>query len=127
MDDFHSHSASLTGSCPWCGGAYLAGRPPICASSAALSPHLQAVVHSGPLLTVTWWCGPIRPLCDNADPFIFCSWSKNLEWASSRSKAPPKRAYNKLCLLCLIHACSQFHHLLKTVLFRLTWVGSASE
>src|SRR6218665_377098 len=24
-------------------------------------------------------------------------------------------------------ACSQFHHLLNTVLFRLTWVGSASE
>src|SRR6218665_1952913 len=23
--------------------------------------------------------------------------------------------------------CSQFHHLLKTVLFRLAWVGSASE
>ena len=28
---------------------------PICASSAALSPHVQAVVHSGPLLTVIWW------------------------------------------------------------------------
>jgi len=26
-----------------------------------------------------------------------------------------------------IGACSQFHHLLKTVLFRLAWVGSASE
>src|SRR6218665_1967684 len=52
---FYSYSASLTGSRPWCGGACLAGRPPICASSAALSPHLQAVVHSGPLLTVTWW------------------------------------------------------------------------
>src|SRR6218665_3318356 len=24
-------------------------------------------------------------------------------------------------------ACSQFHHLLKTLLFRLAWVGSASE
>src|SRR6218665_2752653 len=35
--------------------------------------------------------GPIRPLCDNADPFIFCGWSKNLEWTSSRSKAPSKR------------------------------------
>src|SRR6218665_2938229 len=52
---FHSYSASLTGSRPWCGGACLAGCPPICASSAALSLHLQAVVHSGPLLTVTWW------------------------------------------------------------------------
>src|SRR6218665_1776004 len=27
----------------------------ICASSAVLSPHVQAVVHSGPLLTVIWW------------------------------------------------------------------------
>src|SRR6218665_3442950 len=27
----------------------------------------------------------------------------------------------------LRHTCSQFHHLLKTVLFRLAWVGSASE
>ena len=32
-----------------------AGRPHICASSAVLSPHVQAVVHSGPLLTVIWW------------------------------------------------------------------------
>src|SRR6218665_4143563 len=52
---FHSHSESLTRLRPWCGGACLAGRPPICASSAALSPHVQAVVHSGPLLTVIWW------------------------------------------------------------------------
>src|SRR6218665_2391873 len=51
---FHSHSASLTGSHPWCGGACLAGCPPICASSACLSPHLRAVVHCGSLFTVTW-------------------------------------------------------------------------
>src|SRR6218665_3731017 len=52
---FHSHSASLTGSRPWCGGACLPERPPIGASSAALSPHVQVVVHSGPLLMVIWW------------------------------------------------------------------------
>src|SRR6218665_2465575 len=52
---FHSHNASLTGSRPWCGGACQAGRPHICARSAVLSPHVQAVVHSGPLLTVIWW------------------------------------------------------------------------
>src|SRR6218665_2863122 len=52
---FHSHNASHTGSRHWCGGAYLVGRPPICASSAALSPHVQAVVHPGPLPTVIWW------------------------------------------------------------------------
>src|SRR6218665_1411020 len=27
----------------------------------------------------------------NADPFIFCGWSNNLEWTSSRSKVLPKR------------------------------------
>ena|SRR6218665_874465 len=43
--DFHSHNASLTGSRPWCGGACLAGRSPISASSAALSLLVQAVVH----------------------------------------------------------------------------------
>src|SRR6218665_2131168 len=34
---------------------------------------------------------PFAPLCDNADSFIFCGWSKNREWTSSRSKVPPKR------------------------------------
>src|SRR6218665_1477648 len=48
------HQAAV-GKAPWCGGACLAGRPPICASSAVLSPHVQVVVHSGPLLTVIWW------------------------------------------------------------------------
>src|SRR6218665_1663196 len=52
---FHSHSASHTGSRPWCDDACLAGRPPICASSAALALLVQVVVHCGPLLTVTWW------------------------------------------------------------------------
>src|SRR6218665_3418316 len=52
---FHSHIASLTGSRHWCGGACLVGRPPICAISASLSPHVQAVVHPGPLPTVIWW------------------------------------------------------------------------
>src|SRR6218665_1266816 len=52
---FHSHSASLTGSRPWCGGACLAGRHPIYASSADLSLHVQAAVHFGPLLSVIWW------------------------------------------------------------------------
>src|SRR6218665_1712829 len=44
-----------------------------------------------PVLCSRKFGGPIRPLCDNADRFIFCGWSKNLEWTSSRSKAPPKR------------------------------------
>ena len=41
---FHSHSASYTGSRPWCGGACLAGRPPICASSAMCLRTLRSSV-----------------------------------------------------------------------------------
>src|SRR6218665_1927402 len=90
---FHSHhSASLTGSRPWCGGACLAGRPPICASSAPLSPHVQAVVQSGPLLTVTWW-------------------------SHSRSFSVVGQKTWKGLPVDLRHlqngSCSQFHHLLK--------------
>src|SRR6218665_3559586 len=44
-----------------------------------------------PILCSRQFGGPIRPLCDNANLFIFCGWSKNLEWTSSRSKAPSKR------------------------------------
>src|SRR6218665_2196803 len=44
-----------------------------------------------PVLCSQKFGGPIRPLCGNADPFIFCGWSNNLEWTSSRSKAPSKR------------------------------------
>src|SRR6218665_3655605 len=42
-------------------------------------------------LSALQYGGPIHPLCDNANLFIFCGWSKNLEWTSSRSKAPSKR------------------------------------
>src|SRR6218665_3941775 len=97
---FHSHSASHTRLRPWCGGACLAWRPLICASSVAPSLLVQAVVH----------CGPLRY---NADTFLFGGWS----WNGLR--------------IDLSHlpnvACSQFRHLLKTVLFRLAWVGSASQ
>src|SRR6218665_3828118 len=67
----HSHRASLTGSRPWCVGTCLAGRPPICASSAALSSHVQAVVHSLPLLTVIWWSH--SPALRQCRPFHFLS------------------------------------------------------
>jgi len=46
---FHSHSASNTGSRPWYGDAYLAGRPPFCANFAVHSVLVQAVVHRGTL------------------------------------------------------------------------------
>src|SRR6218665_3870468 len=110
---FHSHSASLTGLRPWCGGACLAGRPPICASSAALYPHVQAILHSDPLLTVIWWF--------HSPPLRQCT--------PVHSVVGPK-TWNGLPvdLRPLQNgACSQFHHLLKTVLFRLASVGSASE
>src|SRR6218665_2645064 len=35
--------------------------------------------------------GPIRLLCNNAEPFFFCGWSNNLKWASLRSIAHSKR------------------------------------
>src|SRR6218665_1772516 len=48
---YFPNSASHTGSRPWYCGACLAlaGRPPICANSAAFSLLVQAVVHCGPL------------------------------------------------------------------------------
>src|SRR6218665_3582585 len=70
------------------GGACLAGRPPICASSSALSRHVQAVVHSGPLLTVIWWSH--SPALRQCRPVHFLWLTQNLEWTSSRYKAPPK-------------------------------------
>src|SRR6218665_53201 len=39
----------------WCGDTWLAGRLPICTSSAALYLHMLAVVHCSPLFTVIWW------------------------------------------------------------------------
>ena len=69
---FHSHSASHTGLCPWCGGACLAGRPPICTSSATLSPLLvQAVVHCDPMFTIIWWSH--SPALRQCRPVLFLS------------------------------------------------------
>src|SRR6218665_324514 len=67
-------------------GVCLAGRLPFCASLAALSLFLYTAV------TWPWRVGdPIRPLCDNADPFFFCRWSHNLERASLRYKSASNR------------------------------------
>ena len=57
----------------------------------------------------------VVPFARCATSSFFCGWSNNLEWTSNTSKAPPN---------C---TCSQFHHHLKTALFRLAWVESASE
>jgi len=52
-------------------GAFLAWRPPICVSfatrSLVLCRMLNAAVHCPQRFG-----GPIRPLCDNAEPFLFC-------------------------------------------------------
>ena len=58
-------------------------------SSAVLSPHVQAVVHSGPLLTVIWWS--YSPALRQCRPVQFLWLVKHLEWTSSRSKAPSKQ------------------------------------
>ena len=68
---------------------------------------LNAVAHCGPLSTVIWWSH--SPILRQCRPVLFCGWSNNLEWTFNTSKAPPKRLSNP--------------HLLKTVLFRLAWVG----
>src|SRR6218665_4161200 len=55
---------------------------------------------------------PVRPLCGNAEPFLFKGWSNNLA---------PRLSHQKH----LINgACSQFNQLF--VLFRFAWVRSAS-
>src|SRR6218665_3433367 len=84
-----SYSLKFTGLFPWCGGVCLAGRPPICASSAALSSHVQAVVvRSGPLLTVIWWSH--SPALRQCRPVYFL-WLAQKPGMDFRSKAPPKR------------------------------------
>ena len=51
-----------------------------------------------------------------------------LSGALSPTRALKYTTMKGVCALDLQNgACSQFHHLLKTVLCRLTWVGSASE
>src|SRR6218665_906778 len=85
-------------------------------SARALPPSLFLCRPSyTPVLCPRKFCGPFRPLCDNADTFFFCDWSSNLEWTSTRLKAPLKR-----CLVSIpppSQDCS----------FHLAWVGSASE
>ena len=85
---FYIHSASHTGSCPWRGGAYLAGHPPTCVSFApsffsCWPPPCAAILYP----TVT----PIRPHCDNVEPFLFWGRSSNLIGLSSALRHLPKR------------------------------------
>src|SRR6218665_1605212 len=78
-----------------------------------LSLLLQAIVHCGPLFTVIRW-----------------SHSPTLTMQTRSFSVVGPTTWNGLPI-DLRHlpngACSQLHHLLKTVLFRLAWVGSASE
>src|SRR6218665_725960 len=104
-----------TGSRPWCGGACLAGRPPICASSDAL-----------PLSS----CASRRTLRSPVHGNLVVPFARSATMQTRSFSVVGPTTWN--CLLVdLGHlqngACSQSHHLLKTVLFRLAWVGSASE
>jgi len=112
---FHSHNASLTGSCPWCGCACLAGHPP--------TPLLRELCH------------PLSPCAGNRT--LRPSVHSNLVIPLACSAAMQTRSFSVVgpatwneLPIDLRHlpdgACSQVHHLLKTVLFRLAWVGSPS-
>src|SRR6218665_1026179 len=80
---FHSHIAPHTGSLVGVAVLIWLGTLPF-ARVLPTSVLVQAVVHDGPLSIAIWWL--IHPLCDNAEPFTFCSWSNNLERSSLRSK-----------------------------------------
>lgn len=69
---------------------------------------VQADGYFGPL------SGSYSPALRQCRAVPFCGWSDNLEQTSLRSMASRK-------------LCSQFHQLLKTVLFRLTWVWIYKE
>ena len=90
---------------------YLAGRPPICASS------ISSCAGRGTLRSSAH--GNLAVLFARSATMQTCSFS-----------VVGPTAWNGLPI-DLRHlpngACSQFHHLLKTVLFRLAWVRSASE
>src|SRR6218665_189855 len=77
--------------------AYLAERPPICAS--LCRPSYTAV------RCPRRFGGPNRPLCDKAEPFFFCGWSTTWNGLPLDLKHFPNGA------------CSQFHQLLRTLFF----------
>ena len=118
---FHSTAHRIqtlrhTGSRPWCGGAYLVGRPLICMSFTVLSllqcrPRRRTLRFALYSDLVVLFARSAR----NAGPFLFCGRSNNLDRVSPDLRHLPNGA------------CSQFHQLLKIFLFRLAWVGSASE
>ena len=80
----------IHGSRPWCSGAHLAGQPHTCVRFAALFLLMQVAEYCGPRRLGS----SIRPLCDDAEPWLFHGWSDNQERSSeylSFSKAFPKR------------------------------------
>jgi len=76
---FHSHSASHTGSRPRCGGACLVGRPPI-----LCRPLYATVLCQGTNFVISF----AHSVTMQTRSFSVVS--NNLEWTSTRSKAPPK-------------------------------------
>lgn len=62
-----------------------------------------------------WLGGPICPLCNNTNPYLFGGWSDSLEQASLKPKAPSIR-----CLFSVSPTT-------KDCFFRLACVGSAAK
>src|SRR6218665_3745267 len=99
----HSHSASHTGSRPWCGGVCLARRPPSCASSVPIFScagriTLRSSIHGNLVV-----------------PFAR---SATMEARSFSVVGPATWNGLPIDLKHLPNGvCSQFHHLLNTVLF----------
>jgi len=97
---------------PWCGGACLAGRPPIFASSAVHPLLVHAVVHCGPLSTVIWLSHLPALLQCRPVLFLWLVQQRGMDF-QYRFKAHLPNG-----------ACSQFYHLLKTVFS--AWPGSGA-
>src|SRR6218665_3176843 len=111
---FHSHSTSFIGSRPWCGGACLAWSP----------SYLRELCR--PLSS----CAGRRTLRSSALGNLVVPFARSAAMQTRSFSVVGQKTWNGLPA-DLRHlpngACSQFHHLLKTLLFRLAWVGSASE
>src|SRR6218665_4184031 len=111
---FHSHSASHTGLRPWCGGACLVG----------------ALLSARAVLPSLYGCAGRRTLRSSFLGNLVVKFARSATMQTRSFSVVGPKTWNGLPI-DLRHlpnsACSQVHHLLKTVLFRLAWVGSASE
>src|SRR6218665_903465 len=111
----HSHSASHTGSRPWCGGSFLAGRQhnylhELCLSLSSCAGH--------------------RTLRSSVNGNLVAPFARSATMKTRYFSVVGPTTWNGLPI-DLRHlpngACSHFHYPLKTVIFRLAWVGSFSD